>query len=65
MTLVVRSLRQRCRGKAKNHSNSGKSRPNPSWPLITLAGVAGFRSLLSRALTLDASMNSSINLETN
>ena len=26
-TLVVRSLHHRCRGKAKNESNSGKSRP--------------------------------------
>jgi hypothetical protein len=26
MMLVARSLRQRCRGKAKNENNSGKSR---------------------------------------
>jgi hypothetical protein len=27
ITLVVRSLRYRCRGKAKNDSSSGRSRP--------------------------------------
>ena len=29
ITLVVRSLRHRCRGKAKNDSNSGKIAPQP------------------------------------